>query len=105
MKIIFVDTNIFLHFKSFVDIDWLEICQSGECRLVISPIVIAELDKYKVGNDERGKRARKVLKKIEDCMETNAFEIRKNVELEIILERPKKNIFKKIYDLLTIVFF
>jgi rRNA-processing protein FCF1 len=93
MKKVFVDTNIFLHFRSFEEINWLEICQTESCILVISPIVIDELDKYKVSNDEKGKRARKVLKKIEDCIETNTFKIRNNVDLEVLVERPSKKIF------------
>jgi rRNA-processing protein FCF1 len=93
MKIVFVDTNIFLHFRSFEEINWLKICQAESCLLVISPIVIDELDKLKVSNDERGKRARKVLKKIEECIETDSFKIRDNVDIDIILQRPDKKTF------------
>jgi hypothetical protein len=94
MKTIFLDTNIFLHFKSFTEIDWLTICQDNICKIVIAPIVIDELDKYKVGNDEKAKRARKTLQKIEGYVETKTNEIRKNIGLEVIIERPKKSTFK-----------
>jgi rRNA-processing protein FCF1 len=94
MKIVFIDKNIFLHFRSFDEINWLEICQTQSCKLVISPIVIDELDKFKLSNDDKGKRARKILNKIEDCTETNTFRIRNNVELEVLAERPSNNIFK-----------
>ena len=94
MTIIFLDTNIFLHFTSFVEIDWLKICQDRECKIVIAPVVIDELDKYKVKNDDKGKRARKALKKIEECVDSNSFEISKNVELEVIPKRPQRSTFK-----------
>lgn len=93
MSIIFVDTNIFLHFKNFTEIDWLEICHDVNCKVVIAPIVIDELDKLKISNDDKGKRARKVLLKFEECDENNQSEIRKNVDLEVILDRPKKITF------------
>lgn len=94
MKVIFIDTNIFLHFKNFIELNWLDICQSEFCKLAIAPIVIEELDKYKSSNDERGKRARSVLEKIEEKFETNNLTIRKNVNLCPLLNNPSKKTFE-----------
>lgn len=94
MKVVFIDTNIFLHFKNFNEIDWLDISQSEACKLVIAPIVIDELDKYKSSNDERGKRARNALNKIEERVESNNLTIRKKVSLDVLIKSPSKSTFE-----------
>jgi len=91
---IFLDTNIFIHFKYFVDINWLMVSDDKKCNIVIAPVVIEELDKYKVGNDDRSKRARKVLQKIEEFAENQKTEIQNNVELKILIKKPNRSIFK-----------
>lgn len=94
MKYIFLDTNIFLHSKPLDNINWLKICQDEKCEIIIAPIVIYELDKSKVNNDNKGRRARNALHKIENCIDKNSFGIRKNVDLHVIDHKPQKNIFK-----------
>jgi rRNA-processing protein FCF1 len=98
MKSIFIDTNIFLHFRNFIEIDWLNVCQSEACKIVIAPIVVDELDKYKSANDDRGKRARGALHKIEEMVETSNFDIRRNVSLVVLEKNPTKGTFTT-YDL------
>lgn len=93
MKTVFIDTNIFLHYKLFDQIDWLEVCSTEKCELVIPPIVIDELDKHKIGNTKIGKRARNVLGKIEKLYENENFEIQKNVLIKIISDKPKIETF------------
>lgn len=88
MKTIFLDSNILLHFKSFIDIDWIKVCEDSKCKIVIAPIVIEELDKIKIGNDDKSKRARKILTRIENIIENKKTEIRKNVEFEVLQSRP-----------------
>lgn len=95
MKKIFVDTNIFLHFRFFTDINWLDACQDDKCKIIIAPIVIDELDKLKVGTDARSKRARNALQKIEYYSEIQSLEIQSNVEIEIINTKPKKKTFTR----------
>lgn len=94
MKTIFLDTNILLHFKNFTEINWITVCEDDKCKIVLAPIVIQELDKHKIGNDEKSKRARRILQQIEEFVENQKKEIRKNVGLTIIIQRPDKNIFK-----------
>jgi len=95
MKTVFIDTNIFLHYKLFDQIDWLDVCSAKECELLISPIIIDELDKHKVGNTKIGKRARNVLSRLEKLYENDNFEIQKNVLVKIINDKPRNDTFLK----------
>jgi rRNA-processing protein FCF1 len=95
MTKIFVDTNIFLHFKFFIEINWLESCHDDKCKIIIAPIVIDELDKHKIGKDDKNKRAKRVLQQIEYYSENQLFEIQKNIEIEILNSKPKKSTFTK----------
>jgi len=95
MKKVFVDTNIFLHFKFFTEINWLELCQDNKCEIIVALIVIDELDKHKIGNDERSKRARKVLKQIESYSENQPAEVSPDVGIELLNTRPKISIYRK----------
>ena len=88
MKSIFIDTNIFLHYKLFDQINWLDICSDKECEILISPIVIDELDKHKIKNTRVGKRARSIMQKIEKIYDNQDFIIQKNVFLKIINKKP-----------------
>lgn len=65
---VFLDSNIFLHFRPFDQVDWLPIARAREVELVIAPIVVRELDHHKDQHRNSGirDRARKALKKIED---------------------------------------
>jgi predicted ribonuclease YlaK len=90
MKSIFLDTNIFLHFTSFDEINWLKEGDCAACEIVLSPFVIDELDKKKVGTSKVGNRARAVLQKIEKLIETNRLEIQKNVHINILNHKADK---------------
>ena len=82
MKSLFLDTNIFLHFTSYDQIDWTKIIDSDDFEIVICPIVITELDqkKYLSGTS---KRAKKALSKIES-----------DNQLVIISRRPNQSTFE-----------
>jgi rRNA-processing protein FCF1 len=95
MEIIFIDTNIFLHFENFEQIDWLKVCNSDSCKLVISPIVIDELDKHKIANNKVGKKARKVLNKIEELLANNESAINNGVLVEVLNVKPNKTIYEE----------
>lgn len=94
MKTIFLDSNILLHFKIFTDIDWIKVCEDSKCKIIIAPIVIEELDKIKIGNNDISKRARKILTRIENIIENQKTEIRENVEFELIQSRPSDETLK-----------
>ena len=60
MKYLFLDTNIFLHYRHFEDIPWKTVV-CDDFTLVVAPIVLDELDKYK--DRDKGKiqkRAKKM---------------------------------------------
>lgn len=46
-KTVFIDTNIFLHYTFFTDIDWSTVVEAGEVTIVIPPIIMRELEKHK----------------------------------------------------------
>jgi rRNA-processing protein FCF1 len=68
MTYLFVDTNIFLHYKFFIEIPWQTIF-SDQYEIVLAPVVIDELDKHKRHqNPKIASRAKKVLSKFEEIM-------------------------------------
>ncbi len=46
-KIIYLDTNIFLHYQPFNQINWLKIVKAESATIVIPPVTIRELNKHK----------------------------------------------------------
>lgn len=92
MKYIFIDTNIFLHFQDFRNIDWCKEAKSEKCTVIIAPIVIDELDEKKIGTTRIGNKARQVLNIIENLID-KAF-LNDNVGFEVLLKKP----VQKIYD-------
>jgi predicted ribonuclease YlaK len=64
MKSIFLDTNIFLHYKLFDQIDWCGILSCDESLILIPPVTIRELNKQKELHPHKHirERASKVLK-------------------------------------------
>ena len=46
-KIIYLDTNIFLHYQPFSQINWLDIVKAESVTIVIPPVTIRELNKHK----------------------------------------------------------
>lgn len=94
MKHIFIDTNVFLHYKYFEDIDWLVESSSDECKLIIAPITTEEIDKKKRENKYRDKVSR-ILKRFEELSEQEYPEIRNKVYVEILQRKPTDNIYKE----------
>lgn len=71
MTYIFLDTNIFLHFKDFEQINWNEVIETNETiTIALAPTVIDELDKHKYNSNKKiQKRAKKLLPRIETFIE------------------------------------
>ena len=63
----FLDTNIFLQFRDFDQIDWLRELGYQQVCLVIAPIIFAELESFKYDRDSqrRRERSRKVSQHLE----------------------------------------
>jgi hypothetical protein len=79
----FLDTNIFLQFKTFDEIDWPKELGVDAVCLVVPKRVIKELDKHKHDpqSDRRRKRARVILKKIKQYADTENGFVRKNTTI------------------------
>lgn len=46
-KTIYLDTNIFLHYQPFNQVNWLEIVKAESATIVIPPITVRELNRHK----------------------------------------------------------
>jgi predicted ribonuclease YlaK len=89
---LFIDTNIFLHFVSFDQIDWARITGASDNILVLANIVLHELDKHKYSPREKLRnRASTVIKKIDLQIEQGENQKNKiilyNGNVETILEK------------------
>ena len=90
MNYIFLDTNIFIHFLDFAQIDWNNVFNSeDEVVIILAPIVIDELDKHKYNKNQKiSKRVKKLLPRIEKAIENIG-----QIKLKIIPLRPSEKTF------------
>jgi hypothetical protein len=86
-KILFVDTNIFIHYHDFDQIDWPAISHADSVIIIIPPITIRELNKHKDGNQRQRirKRAGLILRKISGIIDQN-LHAQINPLIELVLE-------------------
>lgn len=68
MKYLFLDTNIYLHYKNFEQLNWAEILSSSEdVTIVVPPITLNEIDKIKDrGTGKVNGRARNTAKRFRE---------------------------------------
>jgi hypothetical protein len=88
---LFIDTNTFLHYKPIDQIDWLKIADTEQLTLIITPVVVRELNKHKdfPRSSKIRDRASGSLKRLHDWSEAPApIKIRKNVELRFQVHDP-----------------
>lgn len=92
MTYLFLDTNIFIHFVDFDQIDWKKIINvDDEIIIVLAPIVIDELDKHKYNkNKKTAGRVKKLLPKIETSID---YPDSLRHKLKILDNRPSENTF------------
>lgn len=77
---VFIDTNIFLHYKMFTEIDWLTILNADKVTIIIPKTVIDELDKHKSNKNLSSKersRAKKIIKKFFELKQSKSEGISK----------------------------
>ena len=91
-KTIIIDTNIVLHYKRLDQIDWLKEFDAGKVELLITPVVIEELEEHKVFNDKKKfrKRAEEFIKWFNSKITDSSLqaEIRSNVYLVVLNAEP-----------------
>ncbi len=86
----FLDTNIFLEFRPLNEIPWCKELNVTEAWLVVTSVVMRELDKHKSSNSRRkSKRAQDALRFLENADVSGNHEICQNVSLRF--ERPEPN--------------
>ncbi len=61
MKYLLLDTNIYLHYKDFEQIDWATIVNDNDFAIVVPYIVIREIDKHKDGKKGKIKNRARVV--------------------------------------------
>jgi len=74
-QILFLDTNILLHFQLFTEIDWAGLLGMDHTRLIFSPIIVKELDKkkYDAPSHKLKDRAQMILSKLKDVRTVGNF--------------------------------
>ncbi|MBW4471136.1 MAG: hypothetical protein KME45_12135 [Stenomitos rutilans HA7619-LM2] len=70
-KALFIDTNIFLHYRSFDEIDWLKILNVDQVEIRLPSIVVQELDKHKYSSSSKLRnKATNVTKKLHKLVDS-----------------------------------
>lgn len=91
-KLLFLDTNIFLHFRSFDQIDWPTLVEASAVTIVIPPVTFRELNKHKDGGQTAPhirKRAAEVQKKLNQLFSDKAeAEVKPNIRIQIEPDDP-----------------
>jgi hypothetical protein len=74
-KVIFLDTNVFLHYRDFDLIDWREVVQSDAVTIVIPPVTVRELNQQKDSSPRRRvkRRAANTIKKLYLFLESGSL--------------------------------
>jgi hypothetical protein len=88
---VFPDTNTFLHFNQLDQIDWPTLLCGHRVTMVITPIIIRELEEQKVKNPVRKLRERAAgrIRWLGERIEaTEPAEIRPNVSLIFVRHSP-----------------
>ncbi|MBN1461902.1 MAG: hypothetical protein JXA57_20420 [Armatimonadetes bacterium] len=86
---VFIDTMVYLHYRSLEEIDLPSLLDVGQVSVVIPRITLRELDKHKNSHSSSRvrDRARKILVKMEDWTRAGAGP-RANVKAEMFLTTP-----------------
>jgi rRNA-processing protein FCF1 len=91
MKFLFLDTNVYMHYHRVDEIDWTELFEVDQVKIVVPKITITELDKHKNGHRTRKmrERCRVILEKFESWFEKDDEEIRSNISIQHFGSIPK----------------
>lgn len=87
----FIDSNSFLHYRMFTDINWNKISNSSSVLLIVCPAVLRELDQKKFSEYDINirNRSQKVLSKMSKMVTSNKIhKIKKTLDLMFISSEP-----------------
>lgn len=88
----YLDTNIFQEFQPITQIKWLKELNATNVCLVVTSVVVGELDKHKTGNNNRlRKRARKSISFLKSLDRQTDNQICPNVKLRFDLVEPMRD--------------
>lgn len=93
-KVSFVDTNLFLHFPTLDQIDWLDLLRCDYAVIIVTATVIRELNRHKDApvSFKLRERAASSLKRLYTYSELNApILVRNSVELQFNTREPLLN--------------
>jgi len=98
---VFLDTNIFLQFRDFDQIDWLRELGYQRVCLVIAPIILTELESFRYDRESqrRQQRSRKALRDLGEIASTAdpgvpaSIPNRPGVSLLLLSESPDLSVF------------
>jgi hypothetical protein len=88
---ILIDTNIALHFKRLDQIDWCELAGVAKCSLIVTPVLMRELERNKVHNPNAKlrQRAKDTISWLADRLrEEDPIRLRKAVTLTFDDQEP-----------------
>jgi PIN domain len=86
LKIVFLDTNIIVHYQSFDQVDWLKITEADAVKIIITPVNIRELNTIKDSPAHLWfrKRAQDILTKISRLIDDSlSVTLNANIELQV----------------------
>lgn len=86
-----LDTNAFVHYRRFEEVDWTAVADVKEVRLVVPLLVVDELDDLSFRSNPMSDRAKGILKKFQDIQGSAAHPeaavaVRKDVTLQFLME-------------------
>jgi len=87
----FIDSNSFLHYRMFTDINWNKVTNSSSVLLIVCPAVLKELDQKKFSDYDINirNRSQQVLSKMSKMATSNLiYKIEKNLDLLFISSEP-----------------
>ncbi len=91
MTLLFIDTNVLLHFRRLEEIDWLDLSKCKEAVIVLCSVVVRELDRHKVNHPQNKfrKRAQEIIAALHPRhSRVDSDTLRSGVRLEFIAEDP-----------------
>jgi hypothetical protein len=85
------DTNVFLHYRLFTEIDWPSIARADHGRLVVPLMVVEELDSQKFGSRaklrERARTTLRALREVRrDLPPESPAKVRTGVTLQVLMD-------------------
>jgi rRNA-processing protein FCF1 len=102
MRYAVIDTNTFLHFQLFTELDWLQLLESEEVQLIVPSTVLQELDKKKFNEQDINlrNRAKKVISTFNQILNNKLSFKKENIRIEFLPNEPNIDWKKENLDMM-----